>query len=153
MVEEGAFVFALAHGGACQHAAGEAGEGEGLQPDFAGAGEGGQEQAFAAKERVLEPADELDVVIDARLEGDETAGVEFEGFAGGEKEEGQDTKLGSVLLLPWPSSVKDLGKSKILCVEKLQTCPETTVNRPFFSFQHVGHKVVGMVHAKKREKS
>ena len=53
-----------------------------MQPDSPRPGQCRQEQPFTAEKRVLEAADKLNVVIDARLEGDEAAGVELEGFAG-----------------------------------------------------------------------
>src|SRR5690349_13783781 len=57
-VEDGAFVAALAvRTGVGQHAAGQAREGQRLQPNFAGAGQRRQEQSLAAEDCVLEAAD------------------------------------------------------------------------------------------------
>jgi len=83
-VEDGTFVFAAAGAGVGEDAAGEARKWQRLQPHFPGAGEGGEEEAFAAEEGIFDAADETDVVVDAGLEGDETAGIELDGFAGGE---------------------------------------------------------------------
>lgn len=84
LAEDAAFVagFAAGLGGAGVDSAGEAGEGEGLEPDFPGSGEGGEEEAFAAKEGVFDAAGELDVVVDVAFEGDDAASVDAEGFAG-----------------------------------------------------------------------
>lgn len=65
-------------------AVGEARERQGLEPDGAGAGEFGVEEALAAEELILDALDELDVVVDAGFEADEAAGVDAEGLAGGE---------------------------------------------------------------------
>src|SRR5690606_27389978 len=59
-----------------EDAPGEPRERARLQPPAAGAGERGAEQAVAAEQRGLEPADPLDVVRDARLERHEAAGIE-----------------------------------------------------------------------------
>src|SRR5690606_21097504 len=81
--EDGAFAALIAAGtrGGGDDAVGEAGEGQRLQPDFAGAAQGGEEQTFAAEERGLHPADKCDVVVDAGLESDEAAGVDAAHFA------------------------------------------------------------------------
>src|SRR5881394_1921907 len=64
---------------ACRHdSAGHARERQGLEPDFAGAGDGGEEETLAAEEGVFDSTDELDVIVDARREGDDAAGVDFE---------------------------------------------------------------------------
>src|SRR5688572_23259841 len=80
--EEGAFFFAA--GAVGEHAAGQAREWQRLEPDASGAGEGGEEEAFAAEEGVFEAADELDVEGDAWGEADDAAGVDLEGVAGAE---------------------------------------------------------------------
>src|SRR5688500_7744865 len=56
-------------------AVGQAAQRQRLQPDVAGAGQRGEEEPLAAEERRLDLADELDVVVHGRLQGDETAGV------------------------------------------------------------------------------
>lgn len=63
-------------------AIGESVEGEGLEPDLAGAAEEDEEEAFAAEEFVFDAGNGLDVVIDGRLEGDQAAGIDAEGLAG-----------------------------------------------------------------------
>jgi len=55
-----------------------------LQPDFAGAAEEDEEETFASEEFVFDTGYGLDVVIDGGFEGDEAAGVDAEGLAGGE---------------------------------------------------------------------
>ena len=62
-------------------AVGEAAEGQRLQPDLAGAGQGREEEPLAAEERRLHPADELDVVLHGRLQRHETAGIDAQRFA------------------------------------------------------------------------
>ena len=63
---------------------GETGDGERLQPDAAGAGEGGEKDAVAAEDHVLDAGDALDLEGDAGLEGADVAGVDAEDFAGRE---------------------------------------------------------------------
>src|SRR5438093_2890902 len=84
IAEDAAFVAALAEaaGGVGEDAAGQAREGERLHPHLAGAGERREEQSLAAEQGVLDPAHHLDVVVDARLHGDEAAGVEAKGLTG-----------------------------------------------------------------------
>src|SRR5690349_6701219 len=65
-------------------AAGEAREGEGLQPDLARTAQRREEQAFATEERRFHSADELDVVVDARLEADDTARINAKGLVWGQ---------------------------------------------------------------------
>src|SRR5262249_37878418 len=48
----------------------------------AGSGQRGEEQSFATEQGGLETADELDVVVDARLEADDAAGVDAQDLAG-----------------------------------------------------------------------
>jgi hypothetical protein len=62
----------------------EAGDGQGLEPDSAGAGEGGEEDAVATEDHVLEAGDALDLEGDAGLEGSHVTGVDAESFTGGE---------------------------------------------------------------------
>ena len=62
-------------------AIGQAAERQRLQPHVAGPGERGEEQALAAEERRLHPADELDVVVDRRLHRDQAAGVDAQRLA------------------------------------------------------------------------
>src|SRR5439155_19062152 len=83
-VEDRAFVFAAARARVGQYTAGEARKWQRLQPDFARTGERGQEQSFAAEDCILEAADKANVVSDARLQGDEAAGVELDHLAGSE---------------------------------------------------------------------
>src|SRR5918993_5424420 len=63
-------------------AVGEAAQGKGLEPDFAGAGQRCEEDSFSAEERGFDAADELDVVLHCRLEGHETPRIHAERFAG-----------------------------------------------------------------------
>ena len=63
---------------------GEAGDGERLQPDAAGPGERGQEDAVAAEDQVFDSGDALNLERDRGLEGADVAGVDAEEFAGGE---------------------------------------------------------------------
>ena len=51
-------------------AAGEPAERQGLDEHAPRSGQRGEEEALAAEERGLDPADELDVVADALVEGD-----------------------------------------------------------------------------------
>ena len=60
----------------------EAADGQGLEPDAAGTGEFGEEDAVAAKDHVFEAADEGDLEADAGMEGPNMAGVYAEHFAG-----------------------------------------------------------------------
>src|ERR1043166_3441225 len=73
---------ALRRGGV--DAAGETAEGQRLQPHVARPAQRGEEQSFAAKQSAFDPADHLNVVIDARLKRDETARVHAQHFAWGE---------------------------------------------------------------------
>src|ERR1700722_2784301 len=61
---------------------GEVDDRHALQPDMAGAGEGGEEQAFAAEQDVLEALHHLDVEADGRLEHADMAGMDEQAFAG-----------------------------------------------------------------------
>src|SRR3954466_12332502 len=63
---------------------GEALDGQGLEPDAAGAGEGGEEDSVASKDQVADSRDALDLEGDRRLEGADMTGVDAEGLAGGE---------------------------------------------------------------------
>ncbi len=63
---------------------GQARQGQGLQPDSAGAGQGGEEEAVAAEDHVLDAGDAGDLEGDAALKCSDVAGVDAEGFAGGE---------------------------------------------------------------------
>src|SRR3954469_22918822 len=65
-----------------EHAVGETREGQRLNPDAARAGQHREEDPFPAENRRLDPADELDVVVDRRIECDETAGVDLQLLAG-----------------------------------------------------------------------
>lgn len=56
-----------------------------MQPDAAGAAQGGEEQAFTAEQGRLDVADQLDVVVDAALESDDATGVDPEGLANCER--------------------------------------------------------------------
>ena len=47
------------------------------QPDPAGAGHRREEQTLAAEQRRPDAAHELDVVLDRRIEGNETAGIDM----------------------------------------------------------------------------
>src|SRR5690606_34917534 len=67
-----------------EHAPGHARERQRLQPHRARAGERGQEHAFAAEQHALDPADSLDVHVDAGVERDHAAGVDVDAFARGE---------------------------------------------------------------------
>ena len=55
----------------------KAGQCHRLQPHLAGAGEDGEEQAFAAEEDVLEALDHLGLIGDGRLERGDVAGVDL----------------------------------------------------------------------------
>ena len=57
-----------------------------LHDDPARTGERGQEQAFPAEDRGSDAAGELDVVIDALVEGDDAAGVDLKDLGGLERE-------------------------------------------------------------------
>ena len=61
---------------------GEVHDGHALQPDFAGAGEGGQEKAFAAEEDVAESLEHLDVERNHRGTRHDVAGMHEEFLAG-----------------------------------------------------------------------
>ncbi len=63
---------------------GEPGDGEGLEPDAAGAGEGREEDTVATEDHVPKAGDTLDLEGDAGLEGSDVAGMDAEGFASGE---------------------------------------------------------------------
>ncbi len=63
---------------------GETGDGEGLEPDSSGAGEGGEEDAVATEDHVADAGDAGDLEADAGLEGADVAGMHAEGFARGE---------------------------------------------------------------------
>ncbi len=52
-----------------------------MQPDVAGAGQGGEKQAFAAKQDVLEALHHLNVEADAGLEHADMAGVNQQALA------------------------------------------------------------------------
>src|SRR4051812_36032331 len=67
---------------AVRHAA----ERQGLQPDASGALQRREEDAFPAEQRRLDPADELDVVVDAWLQRDQATGIDAQRFAGGQVE-------------------------------------------------------------------
>src|SRR3546814_17813665 len=67
-----------------EHAAGHARERQRLQPDRAGAGERGQEHAFAAEQHALDPAHGLDVHVDAGVVRDHAAGVDVDSLASGQ---------------------------------------------------------------------
>ena len=62
----------------------EAGDGQRLQPDAAGTGEGSEEDTVAAEDHVFDSGDALDLEGDGGLEGTNVAGVDAEEFAGGE---------------------------------------------------------------------
>ena len=62
---------------------GEAGDGQRLQPDAAGAGERGEEDAVAAEDHVLDAGDALNLEGDGGLEGADVAGVDAEEFRRG----------------------------------------------------------------------
>jgi len=55
-----------------------------LEPDLAGAGKGGEEQALAPEEDVGEALDHFGGIVDGGLKGRHIAGIRLEGFAGGE---------------------------------------------------------------------
>src|SRR5688500_8981150 len=61
-------------------AIGHAAERQRLQPDAARPLQRGEEDAFAAEQRRLDAADELDVVVHARLQRHQTAGVDAQRF-------------------------------------------------------------------------
>jgi hypothetical protein len=63
---------------------GEARDGQGLEPNAAGTGEGREEDAVAAEDHVLNAGDTLNLEGDAGLEGSHVAGVDAEDFAGGQ---------------------------------------------------------------------
>ncbi len=79
--------FALALGAAAgnaaglDHAIGQTAEGQGLQEHLARPLQQGEEQAFAAEERVLEAADELDVVVHALLESHQATRINAQALA------------------------------------------------------------------------
>src|SRR5688500_6636346 len=58
--------------------AGQSRERHRLQDRFARAAQGGEEQSFAAEQRVLESADEFDVIGHGLFEGHDTAGVNLQ---------------------------------------------------------------------------
>ncbi len=66
--------------------AAELGKRHALDDDFAGTGEGGEEDAFAAEQHAADVAHHLNVVIDGAVEGDDAAGFDLDGFAGLEVE-------------------------------------------------------------------
>ena len=72
------FPVALARG---QDAIGQSRERQRLEPDPAWPGHRREEQSFAAEQRRLDAADELDVVVDGRIEGDQTAGIDADDLA------------------------------------------------------------------------
>ena len=63
---------------------GEFGDGQRLQPDFAGAGEGSEEDAVSAEDHVTDAGDAGDLEVDVGLECSDMAGMDAEGFAGAE---------------------------------------------------------------------
>jgi hypothetical protein len=81
--EERAFAAATASGlGCCGHdAIGHAAQGQRLQPDMARPAQRGEEQTFATKERGLDLADVLDVVMHAGLEADDAARIDAQHLA------------------------------------------------------------------------
>jgi len=62
----------------------EFGDGQGLQPDFAGAGEGGEEDAVSAEDHVADAGDAGDLEVDVGFEGSDMAGMDAESLAGAE---------------------------------------------------------------------
>src|SRR5688500_19853758 len=68
-----------------QNPPGQARERQRLQPDPSRPRERREEEALPAEDRVLETTDHLDVVVHARLEGDDAAGVDLQRLAGGER--------------------------------------------------------------------
>src|SRR5262245_19855211 len=75
---------AAALAGCADDAVSHAAEGQRLEPDMAGAAQGGEEEAFAAEQRGLDLADELNVELDRGLEGHDAAGIDAQGFADAE---------------------------------------------------------------------
>src|SRR5579862_3133782 len=63
---------------------GQAGDGEGLEPDAAGAGELREEEAIATEDHVAQAADHGDLKRDAALECADVSGVDEKCFAGTE---------------------------------------------------------------------
>ena len=59
----------------------QAREGQALQKDLAGAGEGGEEETFAAKQGISEAFNKLDIKIDRSREGDQAAGIDAQFLA------------------------------------------------------------------------
>src|SRR5439155_6778023 len=64
-----------------EHPVGQPRERQRLHPDAPRPGHRREEQSLASEQRRLDPADELDVVDDRRVEGDEAAGVDLERLA------------------------------------------------------------------------
>src|SRR5580658_97783 len=60
----------------------QSGDGQGLEPDAAGAGQRGQEDSVAAEDHVLDAGDGGDLKCDAGLECADVAGMDAQGFAG-----------------------------------------------------------------------
>src|SRR3954465_511883 len=61
---------------------GEARKWQRLQPDFSRATERCKKKPFATEQRCLDPANELDVVVDGRLEPNDATCIDSENFAG-----------------------------------------------------------------------
>src|SRR5246127_5236846 len=61
---------------------GEFGDGQGLQPNFAGTGEGGQEDAVASEDHILDSGNGGDLKGHTGLECADVPGMHTQGFAG-----------------------------------------------------------------------
>src|SRR5687767_78645 len=66
-------------------AVGETAQGKRLEPHAARSAQRGEEQTLTAKQRGLDLADELDLVVDRRLERHDTAGIDADQLARGER--------------------------------------------------------------------
>ena len=61
---------------------GQSGDGQGLEPDAAGAGESGEEDSVAAEDHVLDAGNGGDLEGDAGLKGADVARMDAQSFAG-----------------------------------------------------------------------
>ncbi len=75
-------LFSAGTGHVFEKLVGQTRNGERLEPDAAGAGEGSEKDTVAAKDHVAQTRDALDLEGDGGLKGSDVAGMDAEGFAG-----------------------------------------------------------------------